>query len=386
MLTRSQVKEIEKIRQTLHKYPELSGDEPETASLIKSFLERFGADEIIERVGGYGLIGIYNGTGSSDDGEHLMLRAELDALAINERSGVPYESQNGGKMHACGHDGHMAVLLGVAKWLNHNRPRRGRVYLVFQPAEESGEGADAMMSDPAFQELRIDRAIALHNLPGYKKNVVFIRNGTFASASVGLKVSFRGQSSHAAFPREGVNPSESIAKLVQGLEKIKSRLLEKIHFRVLTITYIKVGEPAFGINPGNGELGVTIRAETDKGMEEIYKEVTALIESIATAFEGEVSTEQKEPFAATVNDEDGVDEVLKIAGSAGYDVQKLDDPFAWSEDFGEFRKGFPITLFGLGAGENTLPLHSEEYDFEDELIPAGTALFCERIKLMKGYE
>lgn len=386
MLTGNQVKEIEKIRQTLHKYPELSGEEPETASFVKGFLERFNADRIIENVGGDGLIAVYEGTQAPGEGEQLLLRAELDGLAIHEQSGVPYASEYPGKMHACGHDGHMAILLGVAKWLADNRPKAGRVYLLFQPAEESGEGAAAMLDDPEFQTLKIDRAIALHNLPGYKKNVVFLRNNTFASASVGLKITFRGQSSHAAFPEEGVNPSASIAELVQGLEEIKHHALHMEHFRVLTVTYLKVGEPAFGINPGQGEVGVTIRAETDKGMEELRDEVNKLIKKVQSGFDGNLETEEKEPFSATVNDEAGIHEIRDIAARAGYETEELKTPFAWSEDFGEFRNKCPITLFGLGAGTDMPPLHSEEYDFEDELIPAGTALFCERIKMMNGYE
>lgn len=380
-MTDIQIKEIEKIRQTLHKYPELSGSETDTASFIKGYLERFGADEIITRLGGNGLLGIYNGK-APDDGKTLMIRAELDALAIREQSDLSYKSENEGVMHACGHDGHMAMVLGVAKWLKVHRPDRGRVILLFQPAEETGLGAGAILKDDVFEGISIDRGIAIHNLPGYKKNTVFIKQDTIASASVGMKIEFHGQSSHAGYPGEGVNPALSIAELVQKLERLKKRARQHDKFRVLTITYIKLGEPAFGINPGLGEMGVTVRAETDDGMAEMVDKVKYELSSAEQSFEGNISIEQREPFSAVINDAEGVNMLSSITESLDVETRILDAPFAWSEDFGEFRKKCPITLFGLGAGENVPALHSENYNFDDELIPVGTALFCEWIKQM----
>lgn len=383
MLTDIQVKEIQKIRQTLHKYPELSGAETDTASFIEGYLERFGADEIVTGIGGSGLLGIFNGS-APDQGKTLMIRAELDALAIRERTDLPYKSEHEGVMHACGHDGHMAMVLGVAKWLKVQRPDRGRVILLFQPAEETGLGAGAMLEEEAIKNIRIDRGIALHNLPGYKKNTVFIKRDTFASASVGMKIDFHGQSSHAAYPGEGVNPVLAISELVKKLENVKKRALQHDNFRVLTVTYLKLGEPAFGINPGLGEMGVTVRAETDKGITEMMADVKHELSSVKDSFEGDIFIEEREPFSAVVNDAEGVDMLSLIAERLEIDTKTLNAPFAWSEDFGEFRKKCPITLFGLGAGENVAALHSEIYNFDDDLIPVGTAIFCEYIKHMNN--
>jgi amidohydrolase len=282
-------------------------------------------------------------------------------------------------MHACGHDGHMAMVLGVGKWLKESRPETGRVILLFQPAEETGEGAALMMQDERFKELDIDRAVALHNLPGYTKNSVFIKENTFASASVGLEVQFRGKSSHAAYPDEGENPALAISTLVKALEDVKEKALSHKAFRILTVTYIKLGEPAFGINPGQGEIGITVRAETDEGMEEIITDVKSIIDEIRREFDGDINVERREPFSAAVNDEEGVAVIASAAEELDIPVEKLEDPFAWSEDFGDFRKKCPITLFGLGAGKETPALHSEVYNFDDGLIPVGTALFCEFI-------
>ncbi|WP_340106239.1 amidohydrolase [Rhodohalobacter sp. 8-1] len=378
MLTDTQVKEIQKIRQTLHKYPELSGTETDTASFVKGYLDRFGADDIVTGIGGDGLLGIFNGA-NPDSGQTLMIRAELDALAIHEQSDIEYKSGNDGVMHACGHDGHMAIVLGVGKWLKENRPDRGRVILLFQPAEETGLGAGEMLKDKALKNLKIDRGIALHNLPGYKKNTVYIKDNTFASASVGMKIQFQGQSSHAAYPREGINPALSISELVQNLERVKKQALQHDKFRVLTVTYIKLGEPAFGINPGRGEMGVTVRAETDEGISEMIGHVKHELSSVKKMFKGTISIEQREPFSAVINDAEGVNKLTSITKSLDIETQILNDPFAWSEDFGEFRKKCPITLFGLGAGENSPALHSEIYNFDDDLIPVGTSIFCECI-------
>jgi len=380
MLTPEQVKYIKEIRRTLHRSPELSGEESNTAFLIKGYLETFEADKIVDSVGGAGIYAIYNGE-KPDSGKTLLIRAELDALAVKEKTDLPYSSEEDGKMHACGHDGHMAIVLGVAKWLQKNRPKTGKVVLMFQPAEETGEGASRVLEDSRFKNLKIDRAIALHNLPGFKKNTIYIRRGTFASASVGVQISFAGRSSHAAFPDQGINPATTVSDMINRVEKLKTKHAGSDRFRVLTITYIKVGERAFGINPGTGEMGVTVRAETDKEIDTLLSEMESELEEADKLFEGSISYKKREPFAATVNDDEGIDQLLHLLDGTDIEIEELTSPFAWSEDFGEFRKHCPITLFGIGAGSESPPLHSETYDFEDELIPVGISVFCKWIKM-----
>lgn len=379
MLSSGQIDQLIKLRKELHQHPEAAGEEKDTASRIQSELEKTDPDEILTGIGGHGLVAIYNGN-NPDAGPSLMIRAELDGLRIDEESDTEHRSKAENRMHACGHDGHMTIVMGVAKWLKENRPDKGKVLLLFQPAEETGEGAGWMLNDPVIKKMEIDRGIALHNLPGYKEGSVYIRNETFASASVGIKIKFRGKSSHAAFPEQGINPSGAISDLISKVEKIKQTESEKDYLRILTVTYIKVGEPAFGINPGQGEMGITLRAETDSLIQQLKEKLNASIKEVQNNFEGQITTEETEPFAATVNDRQGVEQLTKIAENTDINLKFLKEPFPWSEDFGRFRQKCPITLFGLGAGKDSFPLHSEKYDFNDSLIPAGVTLFCEWIK------
>ena len=379
MLSSDQIEELTAIRKRIHTNPEIAGKEKKTAALIKSELEKTAPDEIIDGIGGHGLVAIYRGE-NPDEGVNLMIRAELDGLRINEENSFDYRSQTKNRMHACGHDGHMAIVLGAAKYLEDHRPRSGSVMLLFQPAEETGEGAGWMLDDPKFKELKIDRGVALHNLPGYEENRLFVKNETMACGSTGIEITFKGKSSHAAHPEEGINPAQAIAELLQNLEALSQEIQKGDEYRILTVTYIQMGEPAFGISPGRAKIGVTLRAETDELLKGLEDDVHQKIDAVNDGFEGEGTYQNREPFAATVNDADGVEELIKAADRADVPVDILEEPMYWSEDFGEFRRKCPITLFGLGAGEDSFPLHSEKYDFNDSLIPGGISVFVNLIK------
>lgn len=363
------------IRQKLHSIPEVSGREKETAAYVEKLLRATGPDELIAGLGGYGLAAIYNGI-DPDAGSSVMIRAELDGLPVTEQTGLPYQSTHSGRMHACGHDGHMAILLGVAEWLKDHRPEKGSVILLFQPAEETGEGAARVLSDDRFKQLQINRAIALHNLPGYKENTLYIRSGTFACASAGFKVSFRGKSSHAAYPEQGINPGAKIAEFIQAVNSLHDRYIYKDKITAATVTYLKLGEEAFGISPGTGQAGATLRAETDELLHEMKQEFEGKLNELKSAFAGELEVETVEPFAAVVNDETGTEHFKKVLGDSGrFSIETLKEPFPWSEDFGEFGKRCPVTFFGIGAGTQSKPLHSEKYDFNDRLLKTGVDAF-----------
>ncbi|MEX0904602.1 MAG: amidohydrolase [Balneolaceae bacterium] len=369
-------------RKKLHRFPETSGEESETAATIAKELKTCGADELHTKVGGTGVMALFKPK-NHQSGKAILFRAELDGLSIHEQSNLPHQSEKPGKMHACGHDGHMTILTGLARYLAENRPENFSIYLLFQPAEETGEGAERILSDEKFQNLNIDHAFALHNLPGYKLNTVVVKKGTFASASVGLDITFEGKFSHAAYPEQGINPADTVGYFLTQLKEKRDGFTKRSEMNKMTATFVKMGEPAFGISPGTARAGVTVRASTDEEMEVGVKEVLKAVELARQFFGGSIHYKKVEPFTAVINSSEGVEIVKKAADCSEIDFEEPDVPFSWSEDFGEFRKKCPITLFGLGAGEKSLPLHSEKYDFNDELIPAGIAMFQEIISNYK---
>ncbi len=362
------------LRKELHKHPELSGEETETSQKVIRELEKYEPSQILKNIGGNGVVAIFNPSGNDTD-KTILFRAELDGLPVNEATSVDYQSVKKGKMHACGHDGHMAILIGLAREIQKNRPNRVCVILLFQPAEETGEGALKVLEDKKFKELVIDHAYALHNLPGYDENTLYIKSNSFASASVGVEISIKGESSHAAYPEQGINPSNVVAGIIKKINDEFNAFSKSNSGSKYAVTYIKMGERAFGMSPGEASIGLTFRSETDDTLKKCLDWVEDLVKHEAKTFSGNITTNRVEPFAATINSDEGC-EVVKIAGKQlGIDVEELDNSFPWSEDFGRFGEKFPITLFGLGSGKDSAPLHSEKYDFNDSLLPAGINLF-----------
>ena len=211
-----QITQLVALRRALHQKPEVSGEEQQTAACIVQEVERAGADQIWTGLGGHGVALAFNG---EQDGPTVMIRCELDGLPIQEVSDVPYRSETQGKGHLCGHDGHMVMVLGVAMALA-KRPKRGRVILLFQPAEETGAGAEAVLADPRWPEIRPDYAFAYHNVPGRPLGQIGLCKGTSNCASRGMKITFTGRTSHAAAPEDGVSPALAMAELMQTLPKI----------------------------------------------------------------------------------------------------------------------------------------------------------------------
>ena len=362
------------LRKELHQNPELSGSEEATAARIVKELEKCKPDEIVEGVGGAGVLAKFL-SDNSGKGQSILFRAELDAIAVDEETGLDYQSNQKGVMHGCGHDGHMAILIGLANVLKKKKLQDLDVILLFQPSEETGEGAERVLSDKHFQKLKIDHSYALHNLPGFKENTVQIKKEVFAAASVGVEVKFKGKSSHAAYPEQGINPSIFIAEFIQLVNQNLEKFRNKNPLNKSVNTYIRLGEPAFGISPGIGELGFTLRSPSDIDLDGAVQIVRETGEVMDDEFKGTVHIKTTEPFAATINSDEGVNIVKQAAQQEGVEVEELNAPFPWSEDFGEFRKKCPITIFGLGAGDEIASLHSEKYDFNDALIPVGIRLF-----------
>ncbi|MBN1824954.1 MAG: amidohydrolase [Candidatus Eisenbacteria bacterium] len=366
-----------RFRRELHRSPELSGFEEETAGRVARFLREHGAGEIIEGLGGTGLAAVHRG---GSPGPTVLARAELDALPIAERSGAPYRSAAEGISHACGHDGHAAILAGLSERLSARPIERGRAVLLFQPAEETGEGAARVLADPRFAPLRPDRVFALHNLPGFPLGSVIVREGVFASASVGLIAGFRGATSHAAEPERGRSPAAAAADAIHAVGALPQNRTAMFEAAKATVIHARVGERAFGTTPGDAEVMATLRAGSPEAMGAMTRAAEEILLGIARAHGLDAAVKWIEEFPVTVNDADSARLVADAAGDLGFQLIRPEHPFPWSEDFGRFTEAAPGALFGIGAGENAPALHNPDYDFPDPLVGRGVLLFEEVIR------
>lgn len=358
------------IRHHLHHYPELSGNETDTADYVANILNQLGPDELIRGIGGTGLAAVFKGR---KKGSRILFRAELDALPIVEAEGRTHRSSRTGVAHLCGHDGHMAILLGLAERLSYAPPEHGEVVLLFQPSEETGEGAKKVIMNPVFQRIRPDAAIALHNLPTYPENMILLRAGPFACSSRGLIFRLKGISSHAAHPEQGKSPSLAAARIIEAAEHFH---LDDPYtgFVLATVIHARIGDVAFGTTPGDAVVMVTLRAEKDEDMELLVLRLTEKVRKIADAAGLGLEIAQTEVFPSTVNDEHLTGLVRSTAREAGSQILELEEPFRWSEDFGHFGRICPSVLFGIGAGLGHPPLHHPEFDFNDVLLDHSVGL------------
>lgn len=370
-LTADHLTTLTALRHRLHQSPELSGEETETARLIAARLAELAPDRIWTGLGGHGVAAEFRG---SAPGPTVMIRCELDGLPIAEISAAPYRSQTPGKGHLCGHDGHMAMVMGVAIALATARPARGRVILLFQPAEETGAGARAVVSDPRYDEFRPDFAYAIHNLPGLRLGAVGLCTGPAHCASRGVELHLTGKSSHAAAPEDGLSPATALAGLMQVLPRLSAGTVADDHFALATLTHCRLGAPTFGVYPGDGELRVTLRSLSDQTMATMMTRTEA---EIARHAEGlGVAIAYRDVFAATVNTAAACAQVVTACQALGLPLEPMDRPLRYSEDFGQYQiAGAEAAMIFLGSGVDHPQLHNPDFDFPDALLPVGVRLF-----------
>jgi len=372
--------DIVDFRRRLHTRPELSGREQETASAIVKRLAGTRPAQVVDGLGemGTGVCAVYD---SGAPGPVVLLRAELDALPIEERNAFAHRSSVQGVSHKCGHDGHMATLVAVAESLAAAPLRRGRVYLLFQPAEETGTGASAVLADDRFRALAPPHYVyAFHNVPRYPLGRVLLREGVFAQGSVGFIARFRGTTSHSSYPEHGTSPSAAVTRLVDVVNRFRETLQDRVSAPILgTVTYAELGSadngPNFGTTPGEGVVMGVLRAHETADLDRACDELTATTTRLATDGSLEHDLSWHEAFAATASDDTAVGTVEAAAKAAGLEVEYLDQPFRWSEDFGRFTQAFKGAFFGLGAGTAQPQLHDDSYDYPDELIGIGASVY-----------
>ncbi|MBT9371002.1 amidohydrolase [Rhizobium sp. CSW-27] len=367
-------------RRHLHAMPEVSGEEHQTAAEVARFLEMTEPDMIVTGLGGTGVASVFGG---HEPGPTVMFRAELDALPIAEISDLPHRSRIAGKGHMCGHDGHMAILSSLALAFQRSRPARGRVVLLFQPAEENGAGAAAVLADPKFRPLTPDYAFALHNMPGIGHGVSWIKDGPANCASCGLKITLTGRTAHASMPESGISPAPAIADLIPALSALRAGTLDGGDLVLATVTHATIGEPAFGIAPGQAELWVTLRTVWDSAMHELRARAEGLAREIAAVHGLGVGFSYHDAFGHCVNDPEAAAIIRHALAAEGLPHER-GEAFRASEDFGRFGTVSKSAMFFLGSGEKHPALHNPDYDFPDTLIPIGARIFLRIAKDLLG--
>ena len=361
------------IRRELHQHPELSGHEARTARFVEDKLQAFHPTKVIRHVGGHGLLVEYF---FSEDGPTVLFRADMDAVAVQELDDIPHHSQTPGVAHKCGHDGHTTILLRFARMLSERPLPKGRVLLLFQPAEENGSGSKAVLDTKVLDYYKIDKAFALHNIPGYPASAVLCKEDSFTCAVVSVSITLTGKTSHAAEPQKGISPIPATLNIVDELLRWNNTDIQSDDYFLSTIVEIHVGEEAYGVSAGNSVIRATLRAKTDKLL---HQHAQQLKELVATECKRTPDLQHEmewlEPFSANENDPQSVGMIKNAALRNNLPYIELQTPFSWGEDFGLFMQQYKGAIFGLGSGENCAPLHSPQYDFPDEVIETGATLF-----------
>lgn len=369
------------LRGSLAACPEVAGSEVMTSTLIANFLHSYAPDTLLTHLGGYGIAAVYEG---ESPGPTVMIRCELDGLPVEEADKNQWLVPGANIAHRCGHDGHMAIVAGLAPVLHRAPPNCGRVVLLFQPAEETGAGALAIIGDPNFKKIRPHCAMTLHNLPGFPMGHIVYRRGTFASASVGMKVRLLGQASHAAEPEKARSPANAVRHLLAELPQL-SRVTDT-PYCMLTLTHAQLGLMSFGLTPGEATVCATLRAASSARLKILRRAAEQCVRDCAAAELLFAEVEWLQDFPATVNDDALVDALERVCLDTGIMANEIPKPFRWSEDFGHFSDICPILHFGLGIGEHAPGLHQPDYEFCDDTILVAVSGFYEMVKsLLVGY-
>jgi amidohydrolase len=332
-------------------------------------------------MGGHGVAAIYE---SGQAGPTVMFRSELDALPIHELSAVPHSSVVPGMSHMCGHDGHTAILAALGRQFGRRRPARGRVVLMFQPAEETGNGAAGVVGDPRFGEIAPDFAFSLHNMPGLPFGEVRLKPGVVNCASRGMRIVLEGKTAHSSMPETGVSPMMAVSRLLPALSALGGGTFVDDDFGMVTVTHVLMGEAVFGIAPGHAEVRATLRTRRDELMADLCAAAEALVTGIAREHRLSPRYDYHEIFVASVNAAEAVEHLRRSLDEEGIPHSEEDLPIRASEDFGLFGRSAPSAMFFLGAGEGHPALHNPDYDFPDDLIPIGSRIFMRTARRLLG--
>jgi amidohydrolase len=370
--------EIAEWRRDLHENPELMYDTHRTAKVVADKLRDFGCDEVVEGIGRTGVVGVIKGRQDSR-GHVVGLRADMDALPILEATGLPYASKTPGKMHACGHDGHTAMLLGAAKYLAETRNFDGAVAVVFQPAEEGGAGGKAMVDDGLIDRFGISEIYGMHNSPGLPVGHFAIRPGPFYAATDTFTIDVVGKGGHAARPHTAVDTTLIASHIVLALQSIASRNADPIKAIVVSVTSFRTESDAYNVIPEHVELRGTVRTFDPELRQLGETRLKALATQTAEAFGGRAKVDWAPGYPAMVNHEQETELAAEAARRISADVTTQAPAIMGGEDFAYMLEVCPGAYIQVGNGD-TADVHHPLYNFNDEAIPFGSSYWAELVE------
>ena len=371
--------ELVGIRRHIHQHPELSYEEVDTAALVAARLESWGY-AVARNIGGHGLVATLR-SGSSK--RSIGVRADMDALPINEMTGLSYASERQGKMHACGHDGHTAMLLGAALQLSRTRNFDGTVNLIFQPAEEAGfnSGAVQMIRDGLFERFPCDAIFGMHNHPGVETGTFMFRAGPFMAACDTVKIKILGKGSHAARPHQSIDPLVAASSLVMALQTVVSRNIDPMEAAVVTVGSLHAGHAA-NVIPEHATMELSVRSFKQEVRELLEQRIRALVQSHVEGYGAKAEVEYIRGYPVLVNSEAETEFAKQIAVElVGADkIIPSFPPIAGSEDFAYFLQQRPGCFLRVGNGAGKPMLHNAHYDFSDDNVTVGAAYWTRLVE------
>ena len=362
-------------RRDIHAHPELGFQERRTADLVAAQLETFGL-EVHRGIGKTGVVGVLRAGGSA---RSVGLRADMDALPIDEANTFSHRSRNLGRMHACGHDGHTAMLLGAARYLAQTRAFDGTVHFIFQPAEEGLGGAKAMLDDGLFERFPCEAIFGMHNRPGMPVGKFAVRTGPMMAGGAFFDIDIEGIGSHGARPESGIDPVLVAAHVTTALQSIVARNVRPVDVAVISVTQIHAGH-AYNVIPQSARLSGTARAFSNEVMALIGRNIERVAAGVAAGFGARATTDFRPIFAPLINDATAADFVAEVCAElVGTENVRRDPALVMaSEDFSFMLEAVPGCYFniGNGDGEGACEVHNPAYDFNDSALPYGAAAFA----------
>ncbi|MCU9838538.1 M20 family metallopeptidase [Ruegeria sp. WL0004] len=369
--------EITEWRRDIHRHPEILYETHRTSAMVADKLRSFGCDEVVTGIGRTGVVGVIRGK-SDTAGRVVGLRADMDALPMQEQTGLDYASDIPGAMHACGHDGHTAMLLGAAKYLAETRNFDGTAVVIFQPAEEGGNGAEAMVKDGMMDRFGVQEVYAMHNNPGLAAGLFKIRPGPLLAAADTFEIHLEGRGGHAAKPHDTVDTTVMLSQMIVALQTVVSRNTDPILQAVLSVTSVETSSKAFNVIPQAATIRGTVRTHSGEMRDLIERRLGEVVQGIAATFGGKAEVNYERGVPVTVNAEEQTRHAAEVAelvsGGCGEAAMVMG-----GEDFSFMLEARPGAFIMIGNGPSA-GLHHPEYNFNDEIIPAGCSWFAEMVE------